>query len=126
MVPAERGSSGLPGTANTSRPCSPANRAVISEPDRSAASTTTTPSEIPEFRQLWRGESFPRGEKPGARSLIRSPCSPIERCSSSFLPVDIVNTAGKKGNSATRKCGKVSCGVDATGETRGDDEAFMS
>src|SRR5262249_2234676 len=74
----------LPGTANTSRPCSPAKRAVISEPERSAASTTTTPSEIPEIRRLQRGKSFPRGEKPGARSLMRSPCSPIERCSSSL------------------------------------------
>src|SRR5262249_2301919 len=54
----------LPGTANTSRPCSPAKRAVISEPERSAASTTTTPSEIPEITRLQRGKSFPRGEKP--------------------------------------------------------------
>jgi hypothetical protein len=37
LVPAERGSSGLPGTAKTSRPCSPAKRAVMSEPERSAA-----------------------------------------------------------------------------------------
>jgi hypothetical protein len=37
LVPAERGSSGLPGTAKTSRPCSPARRAVIKEPERSAA-----------------------------------------------------------------------------------------
>jgi hypothetical protein len=61
LAPAERGSSGLPGTAKTSRPCSPANRAVIREPERSAASTTTTPSEIPEIRRLrrenpWRAE----------------------------------------------------------------------
>lgn len=33
LVPAERGSSGLPGTANTSRPCSPAKQAVIREPE---------------------------------------------------------------------------------------------
>ena len=65
LVPAERGSSGLPGTAKTSRPCSPANRAVISEPERSAASTTTTPSEMPEIRRLRRGKSLPLGAKPG-------------------------------------------------------------
>jgi hypothetical protein len=65
LVPAERGSSGLPGTAKTSRPCSPAKRAVISEPERSAASITTTPSEIPEISRLRRGKSLPRGEKPG-------------------------------------------------------------
>jgi hypothetical protein len=46
FVPAARESSGFPGTANTSRPCSPASRAVISEP---RASTTTTPSEMPEI-----------------------------------------------------------------------------
>ena len=33
-----------PGTANTSRPCSPAIRAVIRVPERFAASTTTTPA----------------------------------------------------------------------------------
>lgn len=44
LVPSLRGSSGEPGTAKTSRPCSPANRAVISDPERRAASTTTTRS----------------------------------------------------------------------------------
>jgi len=39
LVPAARGSSGEPGTANTSRPCSAAIRAVISDPERCAAST---------------------------------------------------------------------------------------
>jgi hypothetical protein len=63
LVPAERGSSGLPGTAKTSRPCSPPKRAVISEPERSAASITTTPREIPEISRLRRGKSLPRGEK---------------------------------------------------------------
>jgi len=77
LVPAERGSRGLPGTAKTSRPCSPAKRAVISEPDRSAASTTTTPIEMPEIRRLRRGKSLPLGAKPGLRSLSRSPCSPM-------------------------------------------------
>ena len=43
FVPSARGSSGWPGTANTSRPCSAAIRAVISDPDRVAASTITTP-----------------------------------------------------------------------------------
>src|SRR6476661_5373231 len=37
LVPAARGSSGEPGTANTSRPCSAAIRAVISDPERCAA-----------------------------------------------------------------------------------------
>ena len=38
----------LPGTANTSRPSSMASRAVISAPDRAAASTTTTARARPE------------------------------------------------------------------------------
>src|SRR5437868_1343703 len=54
--PRQRGSSGEPGTAKTSRPCSSANRAVISEPERAAASTTTTPRAIPEISRLRRGK----------------------------------------------------------------------
>jgi hypothetical protein len=42
LVPLALGSSGEPGTASTSRPCSAARRAVISEPERNSASTTTT------------------------------------------------------------------------------------
>jgi hypothetical protein len=34
LAPSARGSSGEPGTANTSRPYSSAKRAVISEPER--------------------------------------------------------------------------------------------
>ena len=45
LAPRERGSSGDPGTANSSRPASWARRAVIRLPERSAASTTTTPSD---------------------------------------------------------------------------------
>ena len=41
-----------PGTANTSRPCSMACRAEISAPDRSAASTTMTPSDMPVMIRL--------------------------------------------------------------------------
>ena len=45
-----------PGMAKTSRPCSPASRAVISEPLSMAASTTRTPRAIPEIRRLRRGK----------------------------------------------------------------------
>ena len=41
LVPSARGSSGEPGTANTWRFCSSANRAVMSDPEPRAASTTT-------------------------------------------------------------------------------------
>ena len=63
FVPSLRGSSGEPGTAKTSRPCSPASRAVISDPERRAASTTTTPSERPEISRLRRGKSCARGSR---------------------------------------------------------------
>ena len=73
LVPAARGSSGEPGTANTSRPCSAAIRAVISEPERCAASTTTTPSAAPEIRRLRRGKSRARGTWPSGISEIAAP-----------------------------------------------------
>ena len=46
-MPRQRGSSGEPGTANSSRPASWARRAVIRLPERGAASTTTTPEREP-------------------------------------------------------------------------------
>ena len=52
LQPCARGSSGEPGTAITSRPASAASRAVISEPDRGAASTTTVPLLIPAMIRL--------------------------------------------------------------------------
>ena len=73
LVPAARGSSGEPGTANTSRPCSAAIRAVISDPERCAASTTTTPSAAPEISRLRRGKSRARGTCPSGISEIAAP-----------------------------------------------------
>ena len=66
LVPSARGSSGEPGTANTSRPCSSAMRAVISEPERRAASITTTPSDKP-------------GDQPVAARKIARARLPAER-----------------------------------------------
>ncbi len=70
LVPRWRGSSGLPGTAMTSRPCSAARRAVISEPDCGAASTTThaeaEPGDQPvaarEVARLGHGAERPLGD----------------------------------------------------------------
>jgi hypothetical protein len=55
---------GEPGTAKTSLPNSPASRAVISEPDRVAASTTTVPSVMPAISLLRLGKSRARGSQP--------------------------------------------------------------
>ena len=52
LQPCARGSSGDPGTAITSRPASAASRAVISDPDRGAASTTTVPTARPAMIRL--------------------------------------------------------------------------
>jgi hypothetical protein len=52
LQPWARGSSGEPGTAMTSRPASAARRAVMSEPDFGAASTTTVPPVRPAMIRL--------------------------------------------------------------------------
>src|SRR3546814_11998458 len=58
-----------PGTANTSRPASLARRAVIRAPERSAASTTSTPSDSPAMIRLRAGK-LPRWTPvPGRYSL---------------------------------------------------------
>ncbi len=68
MQPCARGSSGEPGTAITSRPASAAIRAVISDPERGAASTTTVPSASPAMIRLREGKK--------ARERARSPRLP--------------------------------------------------
>ena len=77
LVPSARGSRGWPGTANTSRPCSPAMRAVINVPDRRAASTISTPSEMPEMMRLRRGKSWAARHE--ARRVLASPGSRARR-----------------------------------------------
>ena len=77
LQPRARGSSGEPGTASTSRPCSAASRAVISEPDFSSASTTTTASERPEISRLRRGKSLACARRLGALSETMQPRSAI-------------------------------------------------
>ena len=76
-MPSARGSSGEPGTAKTSRPCSPAKRAVMSEPERRAASTTTVPSARPETMRLRLGKSRPRGSQLSGISETTTPFSVI-------------------------------------------------
>ena len=63
--------------ANTSRPCSAASRAVTSEPDLSAASTTSVPSDSPEMMRLRRGKLAGNGGVPKVYSLSSSPSRAI-------------------------------------------------
>ena len=55
--PPDNGLATGPGTAITSRPCSAAMRAVMSEPLATVASTITTPSASPLMSRLRSGNS---------------------------------------------------------------------
>ena len=63
--------------ANTSRPCSAAARAVMSEPEASAASTTRQPRARPLIRRLRRGKLCASGPLPSANSDSSRPRSAI-------------------------------------------------
>ncbi len=78
-APRERGSSGEPGTANNSRPASCASLAVIRLPERSAASTITTPRERPAMIRLRRGKCRAWGVVPSGASLTTAPASAMRR-----------------------------------------------
>ena len=84
LQPCARGSSGDPGTAITSRPASAASRAVISDPDRGAASITTVPALIPAMIRLRYGKCRARGSVPGGISAMTSPRSYSASCRSLF------------------------------------------
>lgn len=71
-----------PGIANTSRPCSVASLAVISEPDARAASTTSVPCDRPEMMRLRLGKLGANGGVPRGYSLTSKPCRAM-RCAKS-------------------------------------------
>ena len=124
LVPSARGSSGWPGTANTSRPCSAAVRAVISVPDRRAASTISTPSAMPEMMRLRRGKSCARGTKPGGVLADQAAALADLALQLGMLRrIDVVEAAGEHGNGAVLERRLVRRRVDAAGQPGGDDEA---
>ena len=73
-----------PGTANTSRPMSAASRAVISEPDSKAASTTSTAEESAAIRRLRRGKLPASGRVPKGNSESTQPSSAMQ-CARALL-----------------------------------------
>ena len=74
----------LPGTANRSRFCSAAQRAVTRVPEFSPASTTSTATHNPLRMRLRRGKFCGAGKVPIGNSLTMAP--PVARISSaSFL-----------------------------------------
>ena len=104
LVPSARGSSGEPGTAKTSRPCSAARRAVISEPERFAASTMTTPSASPEISRLRRGKSRARGSQPSGISESAAPAGKMSLQQAFVLGrIDLVLAAGQHRDRAARE-----------------------
>ena len=62
-----------PGMANTSRPCSAAKRAVMREPDLSAASTTSVPCASPAMMRLRLGKWCASAGVPSGNSLSNRP-----------------------------------------------------
>src|SRR5262245_42034357 len=125
LVPPARGSSGLPGTAKTSRPCSPASRAVISDPERSAASTTTTPSEIPDISRLRPGKVL-AARREAERTLADEKTAFGDHLLQLRVlrRIDYVDAARHYGNHPMLERAAMRGGVDAAGEPRGDDETF--
>ena len=63
----------LPGTAKTSRFCSRAQRAVMRVPLYSAASTTSTPIDIPLMMRLRIGKFWGAAKVPRGNSVISAP-----------------------------------------------------
>ena len=70
-----------PGMAKTSRPASRASRAVISEPERIAASTTRVPRARPAMMRFLIGKFSGREAVPIGNSLTSRPAAAI-RCAS--------------------------------------------
>ena len=115
-----------PGTANTSRPCSAALRAVISEPDASAASTTRQPCARPLMRRLRRGKLWASALVPSANSETSKPRSAI--CGGKrrvCLRIGIVDAGAehRDGRALGREPAAVRRGVDALRQAGDDGQA---
>ena len=94
----------------TRRFCSSAQRAVISEPLSSAASTTTVPSAKPLISRFRRGKWNARGGVPQANSVTSAPCGTISAARSAWqegytrsIPVPSTATAVTEGRRAGRR-----------------------
>ena len=112
----------LPGTAMTSRPCSSAHPAVMSDPDFSEASITTTASESPLIRRFLSGKWCGSGGVPGGYSLTTSPASAI--CAASGLcsgGIDAVHARAKhRDGSTSRERAAMRSGIDAARQATHD------
>ena len=84
LQPSARGSSGDPGIAMTSLPRSDASLAVINDPERAAASMTTTPKLKPAIIRLRMGKWCGVGWVVGGISAMIRPDSSMACCNFSF------------------------------------------
>ena len=102
-------------------------RAVISEPERSAASITTTPSDRPEMSRLRRGKWRAVGWVPRAHSATASPDSAEAVVQPGILRrVDDVEAAGQHRQRAGGEGALMRRGVDAAGEAGDHGEAGLA
>ena len=74
-----------PGTAPTSRPMSAAISAVMSEPERRAASTTIVMCASAAMIRLRAGKHHRWATKPGGSSLTTHPRPPMSSCRRALL-----------------------------------------
>ena len=128
LVPRPAGRAASPAPRTPRGPARAARRAVISEPERSAASTTTTPSDRPEMIRLRRGKVAGLRRRCRAASRLTTQrrarrCASSERAFSGGI--DDVDAAGQHGDGAGRRARLVRRGVDAARQARDDDEAGL-
>jgi hypothetical protein len=93
---------------------------VINEPERRAASTTTTPTASPEIRRLRRGKSRARGSQPRDQGAVgRDGVGEIGM----FVRVDMIVPAGEHRDRSGREAPAVGGRVNAAREAGRDREA---
>ena len=113
----------LPGTANTSRPCSIACRAVISAPLRSAASTTITPSDRPLMMRFRCGNVPASGCRARRRLADQGPVGgDLVGQLVVLRRIDVHHAAGQHGDgpAAGRQRAAMGGRVDAAGQAADD------
>ncbi len=132
LLPRARSHSAGPGTAATIRPRSSANSVVISDPDPSAASTTTVASHRPAMIRLRAGKLHRNGRWPGGSSDMSTPLTAMRSWSAGVRPrVDDVGPApeDRDGRAPPLQRTDMRAGVDPErqaahdGDTRGREAA---
>ncbi len=124
LVPSARGSSGWPGMANTSRPCSAASRAVTRLPERRAASTMS------DAQRQARDDAVAARKVLAARGKAERHLADEAAALADLAlqlvvlgRIDIVEAAGEHRDGAGVDRRLMRHAVDAARQARGDDEA---